>query len=798
VFGLIDSFSRFAVTYLLNSKDEVDHALQKYIADNGCPRILVTDNAREFRFGKFSDLCLERGIRQEFTAAYTPEENGKIERLWSSLNGMARCLLRTANLNERFWSFAFLTANHIKNRCWHSAIKMTPYEKFFGLKPDISHMRIFGCTAYAFIEKEKRRKLDSRSQKGILLGYSTNSKTFVIGVKVNRRLKLIETRNVKFREKEFEGFQSLEGATDSDVDDDETFETPQDGNRLNLLDRPQRNVTGPSRYGYDENFNSLDEMTYAHECFESEILLEDRLPKCEKSALEDQNWYNAMKDEHRSLLENEVWKLEKLPRGKNIVGSRWHFAIKKNSLGEITRYKARFVAKGYKQQKGQDFQETYCPTMKLTTLRVLLAFAAHHGLKLKQLDVKTAYLNAPIEEEVYIEQPKGFEVRDENGELLACKLQKSLYGLKQAGRNWYNCLKSHLTDEGFKPSSVDPCLFVRVVNGVRQFVVTWVDDIVYCSRDENFLAEFEMLMKRKFKISECSNLNWFLGMNIVSPADMSYIAVNQEKYIEKLLEKFGMTDCKPLSTPCAEKSTFSKNDCPADGSEEQFSMVNKNYRGLIGAINYLANTSRPDLAYIAHCLSRFVSNPGEKHWIAAKRVLRYLKYTKASKLVYNRGGPVKLIGFSDSDFAGDVESRKSLGAYCYKVSENSGVISWKSKQQGVVATSTAQAESLAVFEACTEAEFLSVLVPEFFDSITLPIPLNIDNQACIALCKSNINSQKVKHFAIKLRYLQDLYDRKLFVPIYCPTDEMIADSLTKPLGKVKVAKFNLLLLGSQP
>ena len=557
----------------------------------------------------------------------------------------------------------------------------------------------------------------------------------------------------------------------------------------NIASRPTRTKRAPSFYGFET------EAENAISCFESELALEGSLPKSEKEALDCLHWKKAMEDEYNSLCENSVWSLVPSPQGKNIVGSRWHFAIKRDAQGNISRYKARFVAKGFKQQKGVDFQETYCPTMKLTTFRTLLAIAAQKKMSVHQLDIKTAYLNAPIDEEVFIEQPKGFEKRDPNGNLMVCKLLKSLYGLRQAGRNWYNLLKKSLLQEGFIPSNFDPCLFTRVRNGKKEYVAIWVDDIVYCSENSDFNDVFEALMRKSFKITECSKLNWFLGMKVEQSEEG--ISLSQKLYIGKLLDAYGMENCKPVSSPCPEKFQFSKSDCPLDGSKEQIDMRSRNFRGLIGSLNYLSQTTRPDLAFVSHSLSCFVNNPGEVHWIAAKRCLRYLKGSIDDKLIYRVSDAITLEGYSDSDWAGCLDSRRSISAYCFFLDTNSAAISWKCKRQATVATSTAEAESVALFEASQEALFLDCLVSEMLDKVFKPVKLYVDNQAAIALCKSNVNSQKVKHFAIKIRYLQDLVDSLQISPLYCPTSEQLADLLTKPLGKQKISVLKPKLIGLQ-
>ena len=285
-----------------------------------------------------------------------------------------------------------------------------------------------------------------------------------------------------------------------------------------------------------------------------------------------------MKAEYDSLQKNEVWDIVEMPEGKNLVTGKWHFAFKQNSKGEIIRHKARYVARGFKQKRGVDYDQTYSTTVKMVTLRVLLSSAVQNEMKLKQLDIKTAYLNAGIEEEIFVDQPPGFVKKNANGKSYVCRLKKSLYGLKQSGRNSFNTLRDFLLSIQFKPSKSDPCLFLRERNGHKDFVASWVDDLVYCSDDNNIYEKFEKALSTKFLISEVDDLNWFLGMQIRH--GKGRLEISQENYIEKLLENFGMKDVKGLFTPVAEKQQISRSDCPNEGSQEQKEMKNCNFRGM--------------------------------------------------------------------------------------------------------------------------------------------------------------------------------------------------------------------------
>ena len=243
-----------------------------------------------------------------------------------------------------------------------------------------------------------------------------------------------------------------------------------------------------------------------------------------------------------------------MPEGKNLVTGKRHFALKRNSKGEIIRHKARYVARGFKQKRGVDYDQTHSPTVKTVTLRVLLSSAVQNEMKLKQLDIKAAYLNAGIEEEVFVDQPQGFVKKNANGKNFVCILKKSLYGLKQSGRNWFNTLRDFLLSNQFKPSKSDPSLFLRERKGHKDFVT----DI--CSDDITFYEKIEKALSTKFLISEVDDLNWFLEMQIGH--EKGRLEVSQANYIKKLLENFEIEDAKRLFTPVAEKQQISESDCP--------------------------------------------------------------------------------------------------------------------------------------------------------------------------------------------------------------------------------------------
>ena len=509
------------------------------------------------------------------------------------------------------------------------------------------------------------------------------------------------------------------------------------------------------------------------------------LPKSIDEAIRDKNWYKTIKVEYNSLVENKVYELVE-NKGNKPIGSRWHFALKFGPSGETTRYKARFVAKSSR----SELQQKYSPTTRLSTIRVLLSYLLYKNTELKQLDIKTAYLNADIEEEIFMQQPEGFEKFDKHGNPIICKLRKILYGLKQSGRNWYLTIKNFLSQIGFTAAIQDDCLFIKKgENAIEGLVCRWVDDMVILGLQKDFCENFKNKVSERFQISSYGDLSWFLNIKIERTENE--IKPSQEAYVEKLLEKFNMSESKTLETPLDVSLKLSKLDSPEIGTNEhrEMEMQSCDYRGVVGCLIYLALTSRQDIAHAANLLSSFVQNPGKRHWNAAKGCLRYLKGTKSEKMVFRKSEKLELTGFSASDWAVNIDNRKSTSGFCFKLNNSSGAISWACKLQKCVSTSTAEAELNAVVEASKEAVHLVNLLLELDLDIQQPVNVFVDNQACIPLSKNSMNHGKTKHFAIEVHFVRSLVESRLLELNYLTTDRIPADTL-KSIGEDQSITFS--------
>jgi hypothetical protein len=331
-----------------------------------------------------------------------------------------------------------------------------------------------------------------------------------------------------------------------------------------------------------------------------------------------------MQEELNNFTRNEVWHLVPRPN-QNVVGTKWVFRNKQDEHGVVTRNKARLVAKGYSQVEGLDFGETYAPVARLESIRILLAYATYHGFKLYQMDVKSAFLNGPIMEEVYVEQPPGFEDSEYPNHVY--KLSKALYGLKQAPRAWYGCLRDFLITNGFKVGKVDPTLFTKSLENDLFVCQIYVDDIIFGSTNESTCEEFSRIMTQKFEMFMMGELKYFLGFQVKQLHEGTFIS--QTKYIQDILNKFGMKDVKPIKTPMG---TNGHLDLDTGGK----SVDQKVYRSMIGSLLYLC-ASRPDIMLSVCMCARFQVDPKEAHLRAVKQILRYLVYTPKFGLWYPRG-----------------------------------------------------------------------------------------------------------------------------------------------------------------
>ncbi|CAL8095938.1 unnamed protein product [Orchesella dallaii] len=484
---------------------------------------------------------------------------------------------------------------------------------------------------------------------------------------------------------------------------------------------------------------------------------------------EREEWMKAMEEEMQSHRENGTWQLVSKPEYRKILHSKWVFKAKRNEDGSINRYKARLVVKGFEQKEGIDFNETFSSVCRYESIRLLVAIVAADNLEMMQFDIKTAFLYGELEEEIYMQQPEGFETQDN----LACLLLKSLYGLRQAPRVWNNTFKKFLQDNNFEASTSDPSVFIGYNGNDKVYLALYVDDGLLIARMKTTLTEILRQMQRVFD-TKVSEVETFVGINVQRDDDGG-IFLGQKGFINSLLIKFNMQDCNQASVPMQPNLDLS----PAENIETEYP-----FRQLIGSLLFLSRTTRPDIAFAVARLSQFTTCFDERHWTYGKHVLRYLKGTQDYGLYY---GPdqttIILTGYTDSDYAGDRNDRKSTSGYVFFLNE--APISWRSCKQDGISLSTTEAEYKALSSGAKEAAWIRRLVEELGYEQPEPTEIFVDNQSAIRLSKNPEFHNRSKHIEVRFHHVRNLIEEKQIDVSYVPTENQLADGLTKPLMREK-------------
>ena len=480
-----------------------------------------------------------------------------------------------------------------------------------------------------------------------------------------------------------------------------------------------------------------------------------------------------------------------------IVG---YLSVKLNSQGGIERYKARLVAKGFTQKEGIDYNETYAPVVRYKSLRIILALANIFNYELKQMDVITAFLNAKVDEDVYMRVPEGFDGSD--GHVL--KLNKSLYGTKQAPHMWNNDLNAFIVSIGFVRLVSDSCVYVKSTKSGNMIIISiFVDDIVsaYASADEKEWLIIKKLFMSKYKMKDLGDVNWILGMKLCRDRERGVLSLDQSLYLTKVLDRYGMSDCKPMSTPECPSVKLSTNDCPVS-DEEKASMCDVPYMSAVGSLLYAAIGTRPDIAHAVNVVSKFMKNPGQAHWMAVKRILRYIKGTVNKPLVFiAKGSLVKdqlhVNAYSDADWAGDVDDRRSTTGYVVRLGDSSVI--WNTKKQKTISLSSAEAEYMALASVTQEVKWVNQFLCELLlpcMKLSVCMSVYVDNQAAILISKNDVYHDRTKHIDIRYHYIRDAVKSGLYNLQWVPTDAQLADGFTKPLATIRFDKLLSLVMNA--
>ena len=500
-------------------------------------------------------------------------------------------------------------------------------------------------------------------------------------------------------------------------------------------------------------------------------------------------WLEATRAEVKTLREKGTWRIVKRPYDVNIVSSKWVFAIKTDVQGKIDRFKARIVARGFSQKYGQDYYNTFAPTVRPDTWRTVLAVAAMEDLEIHQIDVDSAFVNSSLNEKIYMHAPPGLDIGDGN----VLELQQSLYGLKQAAYEWFQECKAQLTNMGFTQGHSDPCLFLHSER--KLIIMVYVDDLTIVCKSLEHVKWFKRVFGEKFKIKDLGEISKILGIRITRDRQQRTLTIDQGEYIRKVMKDFGMeqdtyrkTKSIPLNGYDKIKPT-TEGDSPTDSAR---------YMSGVGCIMHASVQTRPDITFATGKLSQFASAPTARHQQGLDEVLRYLRQNDNAGITYGRCSDNEKIlqGYSDSDYGSCKEDRKSTLGTIWKI--GGGAVAWRSKKQKSVASSTAEAEYVGLSKAAKDAEWFKKLMydigyPQYLGDDPYCVDIRGDNQASMALGTNAQLSDSSKHIAIPYHNVQDLVGKDKIRLTYVPTKEMAADGLTKPLNGLAFQRFKELI-----
>lgn len=499
------------------------------------------------------------------------------------------------------------------------------------------------------------------------------------------------------------------------------------------------------------------------------------VPSSYRAALADPNWRAAMEEEHAALLRNSTWDLVPRPQQANVVSGKWIFKHKFRADGSLERYKARWVLRGFTQRPGIDYAETFSPVVKPATVRTVLSLALSRQWPIHQLDVKNAFLHGTLTETVYSVQPSGFEDPAHPG--YVCRLNKSLYGLKQAPRAWYSRFAAYLLSLGFVETKSDTSLFVYCRGSEIVYLLVYVDDIVLTASSPALLRNTIAALQREFSMSDLGPLHHFLGMHVQSCDGGLFLS--QKQYMLDILARAGMSECKPCTTPVDTNSKLS-------GVEGALVPDATDFRSLAGALQYLTFT-RPDIAYAVQQVCLHMHAPREPHLAALKRILRYIRGTLDLGLLLRPSVSPDLVVYSDADWAGCPDTRKSTSGYAVFLGDS--LVSWSSKRQVTVSRSSAEAEYRAVANAVAEASWLRQLLMELHAPLRRSTLVYCDNISTVYMASNPVQHQRTKHIEIDLHFVRDRVALGEVRVLHVPTSLQFADIFTKGLPSPVFTEF---------
>ena len=493
--------------------------------------------------------------------------------------------------------------------------------------------------------------------------------------------------------------------------------------------------------------------------------------------MEDDEWRESVGDEVGAMIKNDTWYETELPKEKKAVTSRLLFTIKYLANGKPERRKTRLVARGYTQIYGEDYLDTFAPVAKLHTIRIVLSLAVNLEWDLWQMDVKNAFLQGELEDEVYMRPPPGMEDMVKPGNVL--RLKKAIYGLKQSPRAWYHKLSTTLNGRGFVKSEADHTLFTLTSKQGIVVILIYVDDIIITGSNKEGIISTKAFLKSSFDIKDLGELKYFLGIEICRSKEGFFLS--QRKYTLDILNEAGKLGARVAKTPLEEGYKVLREGEIEDTPFGDFKL----YRRMVGKLIYLTIT-RPDICFAVNQVSQYMQAPKVHHWNMVERIMRYLREAPGQGVWMGCNKSTEIVGYCDADWAGDRVDRRSTTGYCTFIGGN--LVTWKSKKQKVVSCSSAEAEYRAMRKLTSELIWIRNLLRDLGIETTTPITMHCDNQAAIHIASNSVFHERTKHIEVDCHKVRQAVEQKIILPCYTRSEDQLADIFTKG-ASTKVCEF---------
>ncbi|GJZ70029.1 retrotransposon protein, putative, ty1-copia subclass, partial [Tanacetum coccineum] len=617
-----NNYSRYGYVYLLKHKHEVFETFKVFKNEvknqlGKTIKAIRSDRGDEYISQEFKDYLKANRIVQQLTPPYTPQHNGVFERRNRTLLDMVRSMMNLTTLPLFFWDYALESPTRILNMVPTKKVDKTPYELWYRKVPNLSYLKVWGCEA--LVKRDTPDKLEQRSVKCIFIGYPKETMGYYFyfppenKIVVARYAEFFEKRlisqEISGRAVDLEEIQEEEDTTPSEITSNipqevEGFEPPQE--EVIPIRRSERTRRAPNRLclNVEVEEHSLGDLNE---------------PTSYKAAMldsESNKWIDAMNAEIQSMMDNMVWVLVDLPPGCKTVGSRWLFKKKTDMDGIVHVYKARLVAKGYTQLYGVDYEETFSPVADIRAIRILISIAAYYDYEIWQMDVKTAFLNGYLDEDIYMVQPEGFV--DPNHPRKVCKLQRSIYGLKQASRSWNKRFDEEIKRFGFTQNLDEPCVYQKASGSNVTFLILYVDDIIIMGNHIPSLQSVKDYLGKCFAMKDLGEAAFILGIKIYRDRSKRLIGLCQNAYMDKILKRYKMDNSKRGHIPMQERLDLNKSQ--GAQTKEVKRMQNVPYNSVVGSIMYVVRCTRPDVAFVQNITSQFQQNPSECYWTTSEEM----------------------------------------------------------------------------------------------------------------------------------------------------------------------------------